>query len=201
MTTLARLNVVWSGWPGGPGINRLVFSPGIPANEWTPEVVDGLLVDVRAVYNAMKGLWAQQTRVTLDSFVTTFDSVTGENVGVVSCTTPAAFIQNDDNTQSQAKDVMLLAQFKTDDWIRGRRLQGRSFIGPIAGQAIQTDGAVTTTAQSTVANAYTAITSGVGPRLAVYQRPNVSASYAGAYGDVAIVTCWSKPAVLRSRRD
>lgn len=201
MTTLARLNVVYSGWAGGPGINRLVFSPGVPAIQWNEEGVGDLLDDVLTCYNVLAPIFGNGVIIRPDDYVTLFDSESGQATGVVTSATGTDTIGPNSNQQGEATATMILARFKTDVWQNGRRIQGRSFLGPISGHQIDGGGKVQATALALIEEAYTGLTSGIGARLAVYSRGKGNPATMGTYGDVVSATGWSKAAVLRSRRD
>lgn len=201
MAELARINVVWSGWSGGPGINRLVFSRGFPAGSWDAEAVDDITDGLHTAYTAFFNNMGVGIKANIDNYVTLFDSASGENTGVVVGTTTRATISGPGAAQSEAFATMFLAQFQTGEWINGRQLRGRAFLGPVAGNSVTDQGLVNDGTRTAIAAAWTALLSGVGARLAVYQRPGPNNAGVGAYADVQRVTCAAKPAILRSRRD
>jgi hypothetical protein len=90
-------------------------------------------------------------------------------------------------------------------FLHGRRLLGRSFIGPAGANTSTDNGQLSTEARTRVEEAYAAVTSGIGPRLAVYHRPTKDPisganNNDGAYGDVVTVSTPTTASSLRSRR-
>lgn len=201
MTLLARVKVEVAGWVGGPGVNVLHFSAGLTQPGWDDAQVNGLLDDVYATYLAMTQIFSPGITVTVNPEVSLFNDTSGEiqNV-VVGTTTPSTFVTTGGNAQT-VPSTMLLARFGTDRFMGGRRLQGRSFIGPCTSTAFDSSGTIVTPVRNTLEAAYDGLVSGLGARLAVWHRPSAAGMTDGAYGDVVNVQAWGKPAVLRSRRD
>jgi hypothetical protein len=125
--------------------------------------------------------------------------VIGQTVGVFTGTAGSGA-----GTLSRATQATL--SLKTDQFLRGRRLQGRLFLGPIASNVVGNDGQLNLVDADAITDAFVAMTSGVGPRMAVYSRPYLAppgSSYpdsGGSYGDVITATCRRLPGTLRSRK-
>jgi hypothetical protein len=89
----------------------------------------------------------------------------------------------------------------------GRRLQGRTFIGPVGADALTSGGQITGGAITICNGAFEDLYTGTGARLCVYSRP-VEASTGppavdardGLYGDVVTAVTRSVPGTLRSRK-
>ena len=88
----------------------------------------------------------------------------------------------------------------TDQWLNGRRLQGRYFIGPLNAEAIDETGQMLDSARADMEDSLYASITGLGGRLAVYHRPTRGQAN-GSYGDVVTVACRKRVGVLTSRRD
>lgn len=200
MTVLARVFVEWSGWEGGPGVNVLHYSPGT-TTDWTEEVVEGLVEEVETAYVVMKQIWQSSIFATVMPTVRLIDSDSGALVGIVLSPTAPAPIAGTGTGSKLSATTMLATRFLTNDFIRGRQLRGRAFIGPLASNAIDTEMNIESTVPSIIADAFAASISGVGPRLAVWSRPPGGGSSGGSYGDVVTVSAMPQPAVLKSRRD
>jgi hypothetical protein len=90
--------------------------------------------------------------------------------------------------------------FRTNNFVNGRRLIGRSFVGPIAAQAFNSAGQIQNSAIVAFGGMFDGLISGTGPRLCVWHRPTGPSATDGTYGDVATITARSMPGTLRSRK-
>lgn len=201
MTLLARARFELTGWEGAPGVNVLIFSGG-STTDWTENVIDGLALELYGIAvatyqpNCIGGLvWR------LDPTFDIFDSATGEIQGVVTTTEDIPSITCSSNAKSVSRATMMNVRYLTDQWINGRRLQGRSYIGPIASTTMDSQGHITQAIRDDVEDSYYASITGLGTRLAVWHRPRTKGAADGSYGDVVRVQVAEKPASLRSRRD
>jgi hypothetical protein len=91
------------------------------------------------------------------------------------------------------------ANLYTGKWHNGRQLRGRHFLGPVATGVYSITGGLSGSADSKIRTGYEAMTSGLGPRLCVYSRPNPEMAKAAFYEDVTAVKCKQRPSYLRSR--
>lgn len=198
MTTLYRFTNVWSEFIGGPGINQFTFSRGTSsASEAT--IVQDMYDEIHGLYADLVGLWVYGVKIRPGQEAVVFDSETGEITSVVPVGETGSDITGSSSGDQAPRSLAICASLGTDNWLHGRRLRGRHFLGPVGSTVLDTDGQVTTAAQSAVEDAYTAMTSGVGVRLAVYHRNKPGETGAGAYGDVVQVTAGATPSNIRSR--
>jgi hypothetical protein len=98
-----------------------------------------------------------------------------------------------------------LIRLRTGVFVNGRELKGRLFI-PGPSQTSNANGAPTSTYVSTLNSAATNLMGATGPDWAVYSRPFEGSvrdpnPRLGQAASLSSATCWSKWAVLRSRRD
>jgi hypothetical protein len=200
VTTLARVFVSWTGWEGAPGVNVLHYSPGT-IGTWDEENVQGLVDEVSTCFLAMRDIWQVGIDAEVETTVRLIDDATGTLTGIITAPTAPGAIGGTGTGDSVSRATMVCAQFRTSDFLRGRQLRGRCFIGPVAAGAIASDGSVASAARSAVNGAFAASLSGIGPRLCVWSRPPAGDPSGGSYGDVVQVGTMSVPAVLRSRRD
>lgn len=200
MAEIGILQWALTGWPGAPGVNTFVISPGDPFGDWEDHA-NQATSELETVYQAFADITPAGWSAVPTGILRVVEDTTGELVGmgaytpvdpVTSPVTPA------EGRNSRA--TQMLVQYTTSLIHGGRVVRGRSFLGPIIPAAFDNDGFITEAQRSEVENAYGAIIGGVaGPRLAVWSRPR--AGQPGAYGDVVTVTVSPVPAVLRRRRD
>lgn len=200
MTNLARVRVGLTGWEGAPGVNTLTFSEGTGVG-WEDNIIDAMLTEVHTAFSGFKGSMAQGVTCTVSPEVAIFDAANGQIVDVKVSTADLPPISNTQSVGSAPTAVAANITLMTDRFINGRRLRGRLYISPLAPSALTSHGNITGPAQENFEDAFVAMTSGVGTRLAVYHRPTAALATDGAYGDVFAVRVPAKPATLRSRRD
>lgn len=188
-----------SGWEGGPGVNVLHFSQGTPpitADEMAQECYNELV----SLYGNLVNPMITGVSVKLPEQFSVIESTTGELQDVQSVGTLHADLAGLDTGKQLSRATSICARYATDQFTGGRRLIGRSFIGPIGSGQIDVNGNILDAVRANVAVYYTALISGVGPRLAVYHRPTSVAAADGRYGDVVSVSANKLPSNLHSRR-
>ncbi len=199
MPDLARVRIALGGWTGAPGVITEHYSQG--STSWTDSSIQDLVNEVRTRYAASTAVFISGVTLTVEPAVGIFDAATAELVNVITAATPPAVITGTGAVSKESRATQLGVRLLTNDFRYGRRIQGRSFWGPINSDALGTDGNITPTIRTDVAGFYAASISGLGPRLCVYSRPNEALGRAGDYADVTGVTVSIKPFILRSRRD
>lgn len=199
MTVLARLTCVSEGYVGAPGMNILHFSGGTLGDNWSQEGVDGLYAEVNDVYHAFAAYMTSDATFTVSPTIELFESTTGYLVDVLTATTPHAGIVGTGATATLSRGTCFCVAYLTDVFQEGKRLKGRSFMGPIVANQFTSGGQIHATPIAAIPDFYTALTSGVGPRLAVYHRPSSHGATDGYYGDVTAVVLRSRPSHLRTR--
>lgn len=197
---LARVRVGLTGWPGGPGVNTLYFSPGTGLS-WSLTNINGMVEEVHTAYGALSSFFAAPVKIDVSPEVEIIDTGTGKLQDIYTSDAVVTTISAPSSAQTMPYASAVLCRLSTDRFINGRRLQGRLFISPCALAAFDADGQVKDTWADNAEDAFVAMTTGVGPRLAVWHRPTTPTSSDGDWGDVIRVIVPLKPAVLRSRRD
>lgn len=200
MTNLAKFTVEATGWDGAPGVNVLMFSAG-SLLDLNDIAVQSAYDEIHTAFDALKGYYAPGINLTVSTEAGIIDAATGDLINIIPVTTAAGTITSTNTHGDQSRASQILVRYTTDRFIRGRRLKGRSFIGPMGGSLMDSDGSLASSVAATVDSAFVAMTSGLGVRLVVWQRPSVANSNTGDYGDVVLAKCQDKVAVLRSRRD
>jgi hypothetical protein len=201
MAELVRVYVEMGGFAGGPAVNVLHFSPGIPGGANThDQLAEQVLSDCQDVYDALKQHYLQGITVQVPQTCQFIDVATGNITDEVATALPWAPIMGTGEGANVPRGTALCAGFRTSKFINGRRLQGRAFIGPVSATQVDTAGQIAPATRAAVENSFAAPISGIGPRLAVYHRPTSKGASNGDYGDVIAVRCSSLPSNLKSRR-
>ena len=207
MTNLAKFVNVLSGWDGGPGVNVMWFSAGSNL-DLDSESVQAIYDEVRSMYAATSARWLAGVSITVDPAPSIVDVATGALINVIPVGETDTAVVTSGGSSNGARATAFVMKYTTDVFLNGRRLQGRSFFGPTSATDVGNDGQVATGCRAVFDDNFEALTTGLGPRLAVYHRPTTSIvngqpvnNNDGAYGDVAVARMNLKPGVLKSRRD
>lgn len=198
MATLHRIRVALSGFPGQPGVTTF-YAEDAPAfvnaiDTWISEVIE----------RAPAGM-----KFSIENTGDIFESTTGEVSGV--WTTALITPQVSTNANVYAAGVGYIVHWKSDTYLSGRLLRGRSFLVPCVGAVFSADGTLVDGDQAVIQTAATAlVTAGVG-NFAVWQRPRKAkaadgsrpavTARVGGHANVVAATVPDKAVFLTSRRD
>lgn len=199
--SILRVRFVSTGWTGGPGLSTFYYAPGgSPAVQADATEASAR---VRAFFSALgaSGAMPSGWGGSVDPVVSVLDEENGDLVNELDAADSTA-VSNVGAGALGATTTMALLRMTTAGFAAGRRVRGRSYIGPGAAtwwsggllttgtqNAIQTsaDGALDTTiATATVTHV-------------IWSRPTPT-----RLGSTHVVTGYGvsrEPAVLRSRRD
>jgi len=192
-----RYRVNLDGWQGAPGVNTLYFRhAAVPTIEDAQQVADL----IKTAYDSLKAWYVSGVKITVDPNVDVIQDSDGK-LQTSTVIVPPATVTGSGATTTTSRATMALAKFNTDAVVNGRRLRGRSFLGPIAAQGVATDGTLTTAFGTAILSAYNGLLDIAGGRLVVWHRPSAPGAQDGTSGFVQNVTYKTLPAVLRSRRD
>lgn len=200
MTLLARIRVESDGFPGAPGYNILHFSEGqAVGGGWGPSLVDQVCTEVHTLYSDLATYLRHGTTFRVVPDVTIFDDATGEIQDVKAWETDLLPISTSGDQGPVPWSTAALVRLTGDRFVNGRRVNGRVFLGPLAGRTMDGTGRLMANFMGDIGIAFEAITGGLGPRLAVWHRPTTRAAANGTYADVAAVSVRSTPSNLRKR--
>lgn len=172
MTNIYVAKVDWHGTYGHEGISRFAFvdsAGGVPTNVQR----DGVLTAINTMINTNAGGIPADVSWVMDTIVESYDGVLGTITGEL----PAAGAispESGTNGSAYANGVGLTIKWKTGGMFNGRRIQGRTFIVPMAGQQFQTDGSLdagVAASWQTAANAYIAAMGPLNVTPLVWGRP------------------------------
>lgn len=189
-------------WPvGGPGVNTYYFSGGVPSPlDWV-NIADQAATELGAVFDVLASAISSQVAFRVSADVDVIDVESGNLVDQFSLSPAPEDGVGLDGSSKATRAQQGYFRFRTDRYEDGTRLAGGTFIGPVGTSRISADGTWPDATRTEFEDAWAALTSGVGPRLAVYHRPAQGASTGGYYGDVTSVRMKRTPGSLRSRRD
>lgn len=201
MATIARTRVEIRYDKGGPGVNTWYWSAGTALLGDLQTAITQAHTEIAACYSALAAYVPSGVTNVVIGVADAVDVASGEIIGLVIDPDGDRIVAGTGTSSQASRGTQVCVNLYTDKWIRGRRLRGRHFRGPVAGGVVGNDGQISSATQAVFEDAYDAITQGVGPRLAVYSRPNLALSRPGEYGDVVQMRTMDRPANLSSRRD
>lgn len=187
MTVLDRYRVLWSGFPGGPGVSTFYNVPG-----------NNLLDELHTFFAAIADRLPNNVTLTFPNAGDSIEDTTGAIVGSWSVAAQANVVGS--GATVYAAPVGVHVRWLTNTIINGRKLQGRTFIVPVIGQetAQGAPDAVLVNDVKAAADALVAVVGG----LSIWHRPFPNPAAAnGASGPVTGAVVQTKFSVLRSRRD
>lgn len=197
MTQFARTIINLSGFEGSPGVNVLHWCAPAHLDIDLPDVENFHEILGEVFTAAGAGFYAEGVTATVNPVVTVHEVDDGTLVGAFTDTSgPYTVTGTGEGTQSRA--VQAGIRFATTDVRAGRRVQGRTFMGPIATDQLDDNGQILDAVRTGLAAAWAGAIDPLGPRLIVWSRPTV-AEPVGAYADVTSTTCAARPFILRGR--
>lgn len=183
---IAKVQAVWTGFPGGPGVNTFYFA------DLTPDV-DALTT----FYLSVAALCPVDVTINVDDSNITVDEGTGDLTGV--WVGSAHDLAVGTSSSLYAAPVGAVINWHTGHIVGKRRLAGKTFIVPITSPNFSAAGAVSTDAVAALQGFADTLLEAVGESMGVWHRPVNGAG--GQIWPVTSASVSSKAAVLRSRRD
>lgn len=198
MASLARVRIALGGWDGAPGVNTLHFSPG--TSDWdVQDDVDELYGDLDTLVGAFYNSLVAGVTAVVESDLTIFDSETGFVTGIKNPTDAPTVYTSTSDPSKTSRATQALIRFKTGEYVDGKQIAGRMFLGPLSAVDLTTGGLMTSAAIAAYPDWFSGITSGIGARLCIWRRPTGGAGAPGIYADVTQVSVRQKPSFLSSR--
>lgn len=198
-TDMLRVRSVGTGWAGGPGLTTFYFSPGAATID--AAMATNVTGRVRAYFDALKAFTAQTISWQVDATVDALDSATGQVTGQVTAGAAPSVVVGTLTGSIGPAFVCCIGRLRTSSFSNGRRIQGRTFYGPLSKDFTDSpapEGALLAALQ----NGLTAVfTSAGGPLLAVWHRPKTTpVSAPGSIIAVSSTGTALEYGSLRSRR-
>lgn len=185
-----------TGWSGGPGLTTFYFSEGIlPVDA---AMANNLTGRVRAYFDALKPYTANEVSWQVDPVISNMDPADGETSQEVAATSAPSPVVGTSTFDLGPAFVAVVGRLRTNSFVNGRRVAGRTFYCPLA--AAFTDSTVPETGlqAAQVAGLNAVLATGGGAPLAVWRRPRPGLP--GNVFQVVTVSSASEFGVLRSRR-
>jgi len=208
MPSVYRFKVVLGNFgDGSPGVSILHTTVGLQDVPGDMQSFASLIHDAYTV--AAPHLVSGMT-ISVDPEVTKHDVPTGklQNVFVI---TPPATVLGASAGGNTSRATMAVCRHNTDAiTAEGRRLLGRTYVGPIGATAIDNNGHITTAASAIFTGMWDGMQDIAGDlRLVVLHRYRKASEAGedpkpesiGSFGHVVTTNCLALPGVLRSRRD
>ena len=195
--SIMRVRFQISGLEGLPGLHTTYWT-GASSTPIQADATD-VSARVRAFWNSLASTIASGTLVNPVLGVDLIDESDGSLVGGLSSGTLTTV--SGTGTGSLPSATMLLLKLQTGVVVNGRRLQGRSFIGPL-GTPSNSGGNPTGAANTALLTAAAFFDTGAtASKLVVWHRPTDPGAINGSTSPVVSYGTKTEFAVLRSRRD
>lgn len=129
MTSLIRHTAVWEGTVGLPGYTNLYHSvtDGVAASAASGHA------QVREFFSQIVGAIPGEVTVTVDPVYAVLEDVTGELISEGTVASPSQVVQGT-NGAGFSSQVGVLVEWVTGVYVGGRKLRGRTYLVPLAGQ-------------------------------------------------------------------
>ena len=211
---ILKVKLAWTGFQGGPGVSNFYFGDFTDQPAWIPTqaMVDAAAVAVTTFATALQDYIAPTVRLQVQQDC---DLIQDSDASIQGSFTAAA--QGVKPSTAQSGSAYSAASGAVIDWktaeVRNRRrIQGRTFLVPLAQTAYESDGTIAGGALNAFGTAAAALVNGTGyPDFGVWSRPRKAKGPDGKptgpvlpNGQFAIATAVKVPdmsAVLRSRRN
>ena len=197
---IAKVVVNWTGFPGAPGYTNFFFND-FTDGSITQAIVDGALARTDTFISNWESSLPTAVKIQVQSAVQIIDVATGKLTRMMSG--PAKTLRSGSGTGNYSAASGMCFNWYTAGIRNGRRVRGRTFVVPIAGNALAPDGSIDdlkVTGLRTAAAAFFAPGANQGLP-GVYARPTTKGGTDGAWFGTTAFTLPDKAAVLRSRRD
>lgn len=202
MATVGRVEAIWQNFIGAPGYSRFTFESPVSAADATT-----ITSKVRAFFFAIAGLLPNASTIQVQQVVPLFDEQLGTLVGEISATTaPAVVTGTAASTTSWAGGAGAFVGWKTQSIWQGRRVQGRTFLVPMAA-VIDTNGTLNSSALATIQSAANGLVSPSTPAFGVWAKkfdrsvPTKPIQVDGSFFLATSAIVPDRTGILRSRRD
>lgn len=199
MVEMAKIVVNWTGFSGAPGYTNLYFRD-FGVGDIDQAIVDG---SITKAYNWMSSVASRvpaSVTLSISSSVEIIESSNGQLQRFMQGTPPAAIVGTGTGAYSAASGAVV--NWYTDGVRNGRRIRGRSFLVPLAGSALDTNGTIADTQLAALRTASNGLITATGAGdFGIWARPTTPGGTDGQWNAVTSMTVPDKVAVLRSRRD
>ena len=191
---LYRVTALWSGGKIGSGFTNMFFTAGISTAQLCADAVRSFLF---TCYGAGGAALPAGVTINFQAGVDTLDDDTGQLVTTTPITAPLP-ITGSDNT-AYAAVAGACVTWLTQGVITGKRVRGRTFLVPMGGSGLQSDGTLATQKVTDINTAAQALISAA-PEFTIWRRPSSVSAADGSAHPVLAFRVQDKTAYLTSRR-
>jgi len=197
---MLRYKINWTGFIGGPGYTNLHFEDA-SEDFFTQADVDAFALKIDTWLDAWAGSIASTVTYLLDPTVEVIDQTTGDLLSFWTATTDTARVGA--STGSYAAPAGACLNWYTAGIRNGRRVRGRTFMVPLGGTALQSDGTIDNTKLTALRTATATMIAPLNDDagLGVWSRPSGPEATDGIWHRCTSYTLPDKVAILTSRRD
>ena len=199
MVQVAKVVVNWTGFAGAPGYTNFYWGD-LGGGDVSQATADGAAAKVDTWLGTLVALLPTAVTVQVNPSVEVHDQATGDLVGYYQVPAKPTRVGNNTLAYSAASGAVI--NWYTNGIKNARRVRGRTFIVPVGGETLQSNGSLDDTKAQLLRTATGNLIAASGVSvLGVYSRPTKAAPTSGKWFSVSSFTVPDKVAVLRSRRD
>jgi len=199
MAEILKVVANWSGFVGAPGYTNFYFrdfSAGAPDQA----MADGAVAKADAFFDAWVTYLPNTVTILVSPTVEVIEETTGTLTGFFTTSPDTTRAGTVAGTYSAASGAV--CNWYTNGIRNGRRIKGRTFMVPLAGNAFDAAGSIDNTKLGAMRLAATNFISATGAGdLGVWARPTSPGASDGIWYAASAATVPDMAAVLRSRRD
>lgn len=204
MAPILRVKALWTGFNGAPGYSVFHFRDFTTGEDGFPADSEALAAaqKVTTFFDTFKGYIPRVASIRVESELELIEETTGQMIDIVSITAPAAVSGGALSATTYSAASGAVVNWRTQGVRNGRRVRGRTFIVPLAGDAYENNGTLASAALTQLRTAADAlIAPGTSPDLGVWARPTSAGASDGNWFVANSAFVPDMAAVLRSRRD
>lgn len=195
MTSIARWRVTWAGFSGAPGVSTF-YTLAASATDPVPSI--------GAFFNAIKNIFPAAVSFSFPTVGDTLEDTTGALTGSKASAGYATPI-SPTGSGAWAAPAGISVVWDTGSVADGRRIKGRTYLVPVAGNCLDSNGTMDNTLRTTVQTAGAGLVAALGGSLVVWHRPRKATgtkpAHIGSSLPVLNAVVADKIVVLTSRRD
>ena len=132
MANMLRVRARGTGWTGAPGLTTFYFAVGV-SDTLGAALADNVCQRVRNYFVALQAYFPAAITWQVDPLVTVMDPATGDTTSYIQpASAPAPVVGTALPNVIGPTPVMALGKLITNSIVSNRRIQGRTFFGPMA---------------------------------------------------------------------
>lgn len=199
MADIARVRIGLTNWAGAPGVITEHYTLG-GLTAWSDAAAGDLTNMVALRYEELADYFLTDMSIQVEPAVGIISETGGGLIDVFTASVVPAPILGVGTGLNLSRGTMMGIRLVTSEFQNGQRVQGKNFLGPIAENALDTNGEIAVVVRGLVQATYADSISGENGALCVYSRPIADPVKFGHAYDVATVVVPAMPFNLSSRR-